>query len=156
MGEYTQDGYDRLVKQVADLEAAHKVALASLGDAAEADSNTWHDNPAFDEANRAIRTAAERLAKAKRLLADAMVVEVGSNGVVNVGSVVTYEFVGEGEAHTILIAGRHVIRAHDDEIMHVSTSSPLGAAIWGHTVGDDVAYVAPNGRTFVVKITSVS
>ena len=38
----------------------------------------------------------------------------------------------------------------------VSSQSPLGAAVLGHCVGDEVSYAAPNGRTISVTIRKVT
>lgn len=156
MARYSQGGYDKLVALMETLEAQLAEARLSLGGAAEADSNTWHDNAAFDEANRAIRDLENRVLSVKNRLADAVVVPGASDGTVDVGSLVTYRFVGDDEQMTVEVAGAHAVRSVDDEVAQVSTTSPLGAAIMGKVAGAVVAYRGPTGRTFKVKILMVT
>lgn len=72
--EYTPEAFGRLEAHIADMEGQLAAAHASLGGAAEGDNNTWHDNPAFEEANREIRRLNAELARLKVLRADAKVV----------------------------------------------------------------------------------
>ena len=51
----TQETYDALLEQETQLKKSLKEALGQLGEAAASDSNTWHDNAAFDATNELIR-----------------------------------------------------------------------------------------------------
>ncbi len=68
---YTQQAYDDLLRARDEAKLRHEKALLALGEAAEADSNTWHDNPAFDAANEAIRHAQNNLREIEHRLRDA-------------------------------------------------------------------------------------
>jgi len=55
-----------------------------------------------------------------------------------------------GEEMVFLLGSREVAGTTDMDVY--SESSPLGAAIAGHQVGDSATYTAPNGRQISVKI----
>ena len=62
---------------------------------------------------------------------------------------VTYRFVGDDDTSTFLLGNK----ALDDGTIDVfSPESPLGSAILGAKVGDQVSYVAPTGRELQVEI----
>lgn len=155
MGDFTQEGLRRLEDRLREAEDENAAALHSLGQSAEADSNTWHDNAAFDEANRRIRAAANRMGKIKQTLLDATVVEKPSDGSVGVGCDVTYRFVGDDETETAHIAGVHAVRSEEDKIQVMSSASPLGAAMLGKKIGDVVTFTAPTGKKLQVTILDV-
>lgn len=155
MGEFTEEGLRRLQSRLAEAEKEHEAALFSLGQSAEADSNTWHDNAAFDEANRRINAAARRVSSIKQTLLEATIVEKPSDGSVGVGCDVTYLFVGDDEPETVHIAGAHAVRSDEDEIPVMSSASPLGAAMLGKKVDETVSYTAPNGKKLSVTIVAV-
>ena len=156
MGEFTQEGLRRLQARLAEAEEEHRAALFSLGQSAEADSNTWHDNAAFDEANRRIRAATNRVGHIKQTLLEATIVEKPSDGSIGVGCDVTYQFVGDDEPETAHIAGPHAVKSDEDEIPVMSSASPLGAAMLGKKVGEVVSYTAPTGKELQVIIVTVS
>lgn len=156
MGQYTRAAYERLERQVAELERLHKEALGKLGEAAESDSNTWHDNFAFEQATRDIDTSKQRWLKAKRLLEVAAIVEKPTDGSVGIGSDIVYRFVGDDETETAHLAGERVIREEDDEVLQVSTDSPIGKALLGAKAGETVIYTAPNGREIEVEVLEVN
>jgi transcription elongation factor GreA len=87
-----------------------------------------------------IRQLADKLSRAQVGTAPA-------GDVVSGGSVVT-TVDGDGDEETFLIGSRE---DRTTGLTVVSTDSPLGRALIGARVGDDVSYEAPAG-TFTVKI----
>lgn len=61
-----------------------------------------------------------------------------------------------GKALSFLLGSREVADSlvGDSELQVFSEKSPMGAAINGHTVGDELSYEAPNGKQIPVKIIS--
>lgn len=145
---------EKITKLEADLAAAHK----GLGESAESDSNTWHDNAAFDESQRLIRRLEGELAKHRKMRRNAVVVQPKSNGKVQVGSTVDLLDETHNEAMTVFIAGHQVFRrdSSDKSVMEISTSSPLGAAVMGRKAGDTVSYSTPSNKKISIKIVSVT
>lgn len=156
MHHYTQDALDRLDTRILEAEEKLKEALLSMGSGAEADNNTWHDNPAFEQAKTDVDQATGHLSKLRELRRNATVVERTDTKGVEVGSTVTFEN-SDGEQLIVAIGGHFVARsAHkDQEVMEISTSSPIGAALLYQHPGDEVKYTTPNGKQHSVTILEV-
>jgi transcription elongation factor GreA len=74
------------------------------------------------------------------------------DGEAHIGRVVTIEFAAdEQESYFIGSAEEQGSVAHDI----LSPTSPLGAALIGHRIGDDVTYKLPNGREITVTLVDV-
>ncbi len=69
------------------------------------------------------------------------------------GKVVSVRFPSLDMDETFLLASRE--EAAHASIEVYSTTSPLGAAVSGHKVGDTVSYQLPNGNSMQVEILSV-
>lgn len=147
----TQETYDALLEQETQLKKSLKEALGQLGEAAASDSNTWHDNAAFDATNELIRRIQSQLRIVTRRIQSTIIVEETSGNTVGLGHVVTLKFPSK-EPFRVKMVGQRV--GGDDEIQQVSTDSPLGTALLGHTTGDIVSYSAPRGE-MTVEIISV-
>lgn len=72
------------------------------------------------------------------------------------GKVVTVAFDGdEDDTETFLLGSREVLGT-DSSVEHaVSPQSPMGSAVTGARVGDEVSYETPNGKTMSVTILEV-
>ena len=82
--------------------------------------------------------------------------EVGSapsadSQVVNLGSLVTIDM--DGDEMEFLLGSREIAAG---EVSVYSEKSALGSAVLNKNVGDSVSYLAPNGKTFAVKIKKVA
>ena len=147
----TQETYDALLEQETQLKKSLKEALGQLGEAAASDSNTWHDNAAFDATNELIRRIQSQLRIVTRRIQSTIIVEETSGSTIGLGHVVTLKFPNK-KTFRVKMVGQRV--GGDDEIQQVSTDSPLGTALLGHTTGDTVSYSAPRGE-MTVEIISV-
>lgn len=148
----TKETYQALLNQEAQLAKELSDTLAQLGEAAESDTNTWHDNAAFDATNEQNRHLQSRLMLIKQQIQDAEVVEVVPGGIIDIGHVVTIKL-HKGRPFNVKLVGQRV-PSESDKVQQVSTGSPLGKALLGHTAGDTVSYEAPRGKT-TVNIISV-
>jgi transcription elongation factor GreA len=116
----------------------------SLGDLSE--NAEYHDARAYQaEVESRIKTL-------EYLLKNAVVVERSHTGNVEVGSTVTLLRKGTHEEKTFVIVG-----AEESDIMkgYISYSSPMGAALLGHTEGEEVTISVPAGTVEYI-ITSVT
>lgn len=148
----TQETYDALLEQESQLKKSLKDALRQLGEAAESDNNTWHDNAAFDATNELIRRIQSQLKIVTRRIQSTIIVEKASGNVIGLGHIVTLKFPDKDPFRAKMV-GQRVGRS-DDEIRQVSTDSPLGRALLGNTAGNTVSYSAPRGEV-TVEIISV-
>ena len=150
---YTEEGYKNLVDELQYLKDVRipeiKVAIAearAFGDLSE--------NSEYDEAKNEQAKVVTRIAELEKLLTEAEIIkesEIAAD-VVNLGSVVRvhdndvdedveYSIVGSNEADPL--NGR------------ISDQSPIGSAMIGAKVGEEITVHAPNGE-YKMKILEVS
>lgn len=98
-----------------------------------------------------------RIRQLEHLLRNAQVGEAsGDPDEVAPGRVVTVAFDGdEDDTETFLLGSREILATDSSVDQAVSPQSPLGAAVVGRRVGDEVSYEAPNGKTISVTIVKV-
>lgn len=155
MSQYTQEAFDDLQKSIKTVTESLAEARLRMGASAQAD--TWHDNAAFDQASEDVRNLQAQLAQLTKARNDAEVVEQSDSGTIGIGSKVTVKY-DDGDIETLIVDGRsmNVISDGDNEVMRVSTSSPVGAALIGRHAGDAVSYAVPNGGTMTLDIVEVA
>jgi transcription elongation factor GreA len=152
---YTEEALKSLDKAIEDAETKHKNALLLMGE--DTGHETWHDNPAFDQAKQDVDAAASNLRKLKQLRNEAVVAEgMTEPGTAGVGSTITIQFRHEAIPEKVHLLGYFVAgRESDDEVFSLATTSPLGAALLGHSVGDEISYSSPSGKILFVKIQDI-
>ncbi len=92
-----------------------------------------------------------RIRQLKGMLDDVAIVEAGpTDGTVRVGATVTIDF-GGGDTERYLVGN---IEEKKEGVEIVSPAAPLGQALLGRSVGDDVAYEV-NGQTLAVKLVGI-
>ena len=145
----TQDAYDRLVKELAELEGPARAEVTERIAAAR-DEGDLKENGGYHAAREEQGKMESRISDLQRLLKNAVVGEAPKDdGVVEPGMVVGITMAGK--ERTFLLGNREI--ADGDEDLEVySSESPLGSAIHGSRVGDTVEYTAPNGKTFSIEI----
>jgi Transcription elongation factor len=57
--------------------------------------------------------------------------------------------------HKFLLGSHEILEGTGSELDVYSTDSPIGNAVMGKKVGDEVQYDSPNGKKITVKITGV-
>lgn len=154
--QYTPEALAALDADIEAAERRHREALLSMGD--DSSHETWHDNPAFEQAKQQVDMASSVLRRLKSLRKNAVLVERAAPGaVIDVGSTVVLRLGAEAEPMTVHIAG-HYVRGRSDEerdVLHVSTESPLGGALLGHVQGDTVEYASQTGKRLSAIIDEV-
>ncbi|HET8739957.1 MAG TPA: transcription elongation factor GreA [Acidimicrobiia bacterium] len=108
------------------------------------------ENADYDAAKNDQGLMEARIRKLEHLVNTAEVREVADTGLVEIGSVVTIVD-SDGDEMECFVA--HLENKVVGLVL-ASPDSPLGAALLGHAVGDEVAYQAPAG-TMTVRITAV-
>lgn len=131
------------LKTVGREEIEDRIAEArSHGDLREnADYDAAKNDQGFMEA---------RIRKLEHLINTAEVREVEDTGKVEVGTVVTVTHSDGDEMEYFVASQENKVAGH----VLASPESPLGAALLGREVGDEVKYEAPVG-TMTVKVTSL-
>lgn len=145
----TQEAYDRLARELAELEGPGRTEIAERIAAAR-DEGDLKENGGYHAAREEQGKMEARIADLKQLLKTAVVGEAPKDdGVVEPGMVVTIDMAGK--ERTFLLGNREIADG-DDDLEVYSTESPMGAAIDGSSVGDTIEYTAPNGKAFPIKI----
>ncbi len=144
----TQEAYDRLSKELENLEGPGRAEIAERIAAAR-DEGDLKENGGYHAAREEQGKMEARIGELQRLLKNAVVGESPKDdGVVEPGMVVTIDLAGR--ERTFLLGNREI--ADGDDLEVYSTESPLGAAIEGSKVGETVDYTAPNGNALSIKI----
>lgn len=147
----THEGYQELLnklehlKSVGRKEAAEKLKVArSFGDLSE--------NSEYDEAKSDQAKLEAEISELEVMIANAKIMEEDiSTELVHIGSVVTIKSASTGAQTTFKITG--FAQANPDE-GKISDESPVGKALIGHKVGDEVTVEAPRGA-MVYNIVSI-
>ena len=108
------------------------------------------ENADYDAAKNDQGLMESRIRKLEHLINTAQVQDVKDTGKVEVGSVVTV-IDSDGDEMDYFVAPQENKIAG---LLLASPTSPLGAALLGSDIGDEVAYEAPAG-TFKVKVVSI-
>jgi transcription elongation factor GreA len=112
-----------------------------------------HGNDDYLQIKEEEAVIASRVGQLETLLATAQVVERpdATDGRVAVGSTVRVEDIASGASSEHVLTGAHEWLAPTD----ISASSPMGRALLGRKVGDEVTVELPDGRSVVLSITNV-
>lgn len=147
----TKERYARLQESLERLEAEHEEILGrlqearSLGDLSEnAEYDAARDEQAHND--KALRETRRRLSAAKAVDASEISCETVSDG-----NTIVVDEQGKQVVYSLVtpIAGEEFERT-------ISADGPLGKALIGHRVGDEVSFATPSGRTRKLTIKSIS
>ncbi len=148
----TQEAYDKLRAELENLSGPVRHEIIERISNAR-DEGDLKENGGYHAAKDEQGKVEARIRQLEDMLRRAAVGETPKDdGIVEPGMKVTYKFVGDPndqDTSTFLLGNK----ALDDGTIDVfSPESPLGSAILGAKVGDQVSYTAPNGRELQVEI----
>jgi len=149
----TPEGARRLRKRLGEALARYDEVVSKNPEAAESGDNcVWHDNFAYEEAQRQMHSLGRRV-RDLRLLIDRVLVVTPPEAPrrVGVGTVVELVFVDTGESERWVIAGHE---DGDPRLGRLSYSSPLGSLLMGAEVGDERRLVR-QGRQVSVCVEAI-
>lgn len=153
----TQEAYDKLEAELTHLKTVGRPDV-SARIAAAREEGDLSENGGYHAAREEQGQMEGRIAQLEQLLRNAKVGEaVGDKNEAAPGKLITIAFDGnEDDTDTFLLGSREVLGVDDSvEYSVYSPQSPLGAAVTGTKVGDEVSYEAPNGRTINVTVLKV-
>ncbi|MEJ2412903.1 MAG: transcription elongation factor GreA [Anaerolineales bacterium] len=148
----TQEGYDKLQKELEYLRSEKRQEVADrLREALDGSPLGVDADVEVEAAKNAQAFVEGRIAYLKSILAQAEIVDdISKTDVIQIGTKVTIE-TAEKEKETYTVVGR----AESDPVEgKISYESPLGSALMGHSKGDEVDVLAPDG-VFKVKIVKI-
>jgi transcription elongation factor GreA len=147
----TQEAYTRLQHELEELTGPVRTDIVKRIEAAREEGDL-KENGGYHAAKDEQGKLEARIRDLSNLLKHAVVHDAPiSTGVVEVGTVITAEVMGDTEK--FLLGSREL--AGDSGLDVYSAASPLGTAIVGLKVGDETSYLAPTGKTIDVKILAV-
>ena len=153
----TRDAYDLLSAELDDLKTVGRPKV-SAKIAAAREEGDLSENGGYHAAREEQGQMEGRILQLEDLLRRAKVGEAeGAHDEVGPGKLVTVAYDGdEDDTDTFLLGSREVL-ATDDSVEHsvYSPQSPLGSAVLGAKVGEEVRYTAPNGKELMVVIIKV-
>jgi transcription elongation factor GreA len=148
----TQESFDRLKAELAELEGPARVDIAKKIEAAREEGDL-KENGGYHAAKDEQGKIEARIRQLTELLRTATVGEAPeADGTVAPGTLVTAKIAGD---KTVFLLGNREIAADNEDLDVYPESSPIGQAILGHRVGDKLSYTAPNGRDIPVEIVKV-
>jgi transcription elongation factor GreA len=146
----SQDAYDRLQAELAELIAARPAIAAEIN--ARREEGDLRENGGYHAAREEQGKQEGRIRYLKEFLRTAHVGEAPAADVVAPGTVVTIYFDEDTEDTETFLLGSREISSTTDLTVY-SPASALGKAILGTEVGATVKYTAPNGAE--IKVTVV-
>lgn len=147
----TQAAYDRLADELEYLMTVARDDIAKRIQAAREEGDL-KENGGYHAAKDEQGLIEARIDRINTILATSEVGEAPqSHGVVEQGVVV--KVLLRGEETEFLLGSAEIGEGSD--ITVYSPTSPMGAAIMGKKIGEEVSFFAPNGKTIEVKILDV-
>ena len=146
----TRDGYDRLVEELKELRLEKRPQIEERIRLAKELSDTV-DNAEYDGAKQEQSFVEGRIQDLEQILADAEIIdEHPSTDFVRLGSQVTVIGSDDERENYIIVGSAEA----DPKRGKVSNESPVGRALMGHKVGDEVIIIAPGG-SFTVRVEAI-
>jgi transcription elongation factor GreA len=149
----SQDAFDRLQQEYDRLAGEGRAEIVKKIEAAREEGDL-KENGGYHAAKEEQGKMEARIKQLRNLLENAQVGDApAADGTVKAGMVVSVVFVGgpvDGEQERFLLGSRE--QAGDVDISVYSGQSPLGGAVLDQSVGSEVNYKLPNGKTLTVKI----
>lgn len=147
----TQEAYDRLASELEELLTVARQDIAKrIQDARE--EGDLKENGGYHAAKEEQGRIESRIDRIENILAFATVGDAPkSHGIVEQGVMVKVLLRG---SETEFLLGSAEI-AEGTDVTVYSPSSPIGHAIMGKKIGDEVKYFAPNGKAIDVKILEI-
>ncbi len=147
----TQEAFDKLRDELEHLRGPVREEIVQRISAAR-DEGDLKENGGYHAAREEQGKAEARIRQLEDMLRKAQVGETpADDGVVEPGMMVSVRFVGDTDEERFLFGAREMTELHP-ELQVYSPQSPMGKAITGKRRGDEVDFVAPNGKELKVEI----
>jgi hypothetical protein len=148
----TQDGLDKLKKDLSDALAQRPVISAAIGEARE--KGDLSENAEYDAAREAQALLELKIAKLKDLVANAKVIDesqIGTDKVSIMNKVKIQNIANKQIMEFIIVGETEADFAHGK----LAATTPIGKALMGHAKGDIVDAHVPSG-VIKFKILDIS
>jgi transcription elongation factor GreA len=147
----TQEAYDRLADELEYLITVARGDIAKRIQEAREEGDL-KENGGYHAAKEEQGKIEMRINRIEEILATASVGDAPkAHGVVEQGLVITVDLNGSNKK--FLLGSAEI---SDDEVEVYSPDSPIGQAILGKSIGEELSVHLPNGKTISVKILDVA
>lgn len=147
----TKEAHERLTKELEHLQGPGRAEIAERIDAAREEGDL-KENGGYHAARDEQGQMEARIRQLEELLRNAEVGEADADDkIAGPGKLIVVEM--NGRKMEFLLGSREII-SEEDKVEVFSEQSPLGKAVNGAKVGDEVEYEAPNGRKITVTVKS--
>jgi transcription elongation factor GreA len=147
----TQEAYDRLALELDELINVGRADIAKRIQEAREEGDL-KENGGYHAAKEEQGKIEARINRIEQILATAQVGDAPkAHGVVEQGLVITVNL--NGSTKKFLLGSAEI---SDDSVEVYSPDSPIGSAILGKKVGDDLEVFLPNGKAIKVQILEVA
>ena len=147
----TQEAYDRLAEELETLINVGRADIAKRIQEAREEGDL-KENGGYHAAKEEQGKIEARINRIEQIISTAQVGDAPkANGVVEQGLVITVNL--NGSKKKFLLGSAEI---SDDSVEVYSPDSPIGSAILGKKVGDDLEVLLPNGKAIKVKILGVA
>lgn len=148
----SQKAYDRLKAEHDELTTVGRVDIARKIEAAR-ELGDLKENGDYHAAKDHQGQMEARIRQLASMLDNAEIVEGSDGEIVEPGAVVQLRYEGDDDVDTFFY-GSVEERGLEHDI--ISPGSPLGEALVGHRVGDEVAFESPTGALLKVEVVAIS
>jgi len=149
----SQEAFDRLKAEHDDLTTRGRIEIAKKIEAAR-ELGDLSENGDYHAAKEEQGKMEGRIIHLAKLVENAKIVELGDGSIeastVQAGCVVAIRYEGDDDVEKYMIGS---IEERRDGLTMMSPGSPLGKALVGASIGDEVDFEAPGG---LLKVTVVS
>lgn len=139
----TQEGYDKKMKELAELEAQRPQIKAAIAEAR--DKGDLSENAEYDAAKEAQGMLEMKISKIKELIASARIIDDSklNTEIVQLLNTVTIKNIKTGMTVRYTIVTESEANLREGKI---SSTTPIAQGLMGHKVGDIVKVKAPVGE----------
>ncbi|MBD5295944.1 MAG: transcription elongation factor GreA [Bacteroides sp.] len=143
MAYLTQEGYDKKMQELAELEAQRPAIKAAIAEAR--DKGDLSENAEYDAAKEAQGLLEMKIAKLKELVANARIIDDSqlNTDEVQLLNKVTIKNLANGMVVTYTIVTESEANFRENKL---ASTTPIAAALIGHKVGDVVTCQVPVGE----------
>lgn len=152
----TQEAYDALSAELSYLKGEGR-SVVSARIARARDEGDLSENGGYHAAREEQGQQEARIRQLAAMLENAQVGEAPSldDGIRPGVQVTIYYDDDPDDCETFLLGSREMLAVGENDLEIYSPQSPLGEALLGAKAGENVSYLAPNGKTISVTVAAV-
>ena len=151
----TQEAHDRLAAELEERQTTRRAEITKRIAAAREEGDL-RENGGYHAAKDEQGKNEARIRQLRHMLEHAQIgTPEAEEGQATHGMIITVAVVGTGREIRFLLGSREEAAHAPDDLQVVSPTSPMGAAVDGARVGDEVSYTTPAGKDMAVRISHV-